>query len=406
MVIRETKRAMSFRLSRFFPSGGTGGNMAKRRTRLAVAMVYFGMGLCFASWASRIPDIKTALRLSDAMLGTILLAIPVGQLLMMPFSGRLVTRFGSRKIILFAVPMYSFIFCSIGLVSAGWQLAVILFLFGLAGNLCNISINTQAVTVERWYGRQIMASFHGSWSLAGFAGALTGLLMMNLRMPPLYHFLTVTVFVLFNLSINQPFLMEGKTVTAPGTVRRRFFSKPDKMLFQLGVIAFFSMASEGCMFDWSGIYFKEVVKVPSSLVVLGYTSFMVMMAIGRFVADGLISEFGRMRWLRISGIMISSGLFTAVFLPYLVPSTIAFMVVGIGVSSIVPTVYSAAGRHPTIAPGIALATVASVGFLGFLMGPPLIGYISEAFSLRYSFAVIGLFGLGIAFLVSRVKALN
>jgi MFS family permease len=177
-------------------------------------------------------------------------------------------------------------------------------------------------------------------------------------------------------------------------------------LFQLGVIAFFSMASEGCMFDWSGIYFKDVVKAPASLVVLGYTSFMVMMATGRFVADAIISELGRGRWLRISGILISSGLFTAVFFPFLVPSTIAFMVVGIGVSSIIPTVYSAAGRHPTIPPGIALATVASVGFLGFLMGPPLIGYISEAFSLRYSFAVIGIFGLGITFLVSRIQALN
>jgi MFS family permease len=206
--------------------------------------------------------------------------------------------------------------------------------------------------------------------------------------------------------MNRPFLLEGKTDSTPGVAGKKFFRKPDSMLFQLGVIAFFSMASEGCMFDWSGIYFKDVVKAPPSLVILGYTSFMVMMATGRFLADSIILDLGRRKWLRISGVLISSGLFTAVLFPYLIPSTMAFMVVGIGVSSIIPTVYSAAGRHPVIPPGNALATVASVGFLGFLMGPPLIGYISEALSLRYSFAVIGLFGLGIVFLVSRVKALS
>ena len=395
-----------FKRSIFFSPADVSGGPTKSRTRLAVALVYFGMGLCFSTWASRIPDIKTTLRLSDAVFGSILFAIPVGQFLMMPFSGRLVTFFGSRKVMLFAVPLYSLILCNIGLVTAGWQLAVVLFLFGLSGNLCNISINTQAITVEKWYGRQIMASFHGSWSLAGFTGALTGLLMMNFKMPPLYHFIFITSVVWINLAVNRPYLLAGRADTSSGSTRRKFFSKPDSMLFQLGVIAFFSMASEGCMFDWSGIYFKDVVNAPASLVVLGYTSFMVMMAIGRFVADSIIADLGRGRWLRISGILISSGLFTAVIFPYLIPSTIAFMVVGIGVSSVIPTVYSAAGRHPTIPPGLALATVASVGFLGFLMGPPLIGYISEAFSLRYSFAVIGIFGVGITLLVSRIRALN
>ena len=166
------------------------------------------------------------------------------------------------------------------------------------------------------------------------------------------------------------------------------------------------MASEGAMFDWSGVYFKDVVKAPSSLVILGYTSFMIMMATGRFLADYIISKIGRKRLLQICGVMISTGLFTSVLFPYLIPCTIAFMLVGLGVSSIVPTVYSAAGRHSKVPPGIALATVSSVSFLGFLMGPPLIGYISEIAGLRYSFAVIGVFGISISLLVSRIKALQ
>jgi MFS family permease len=154
------------------------------------------------------------------------------------------------------------------------------------------------------------------------------------------------------------------------------------------------------------VYFKDVVKAPASLVIVGYTSFMIMMATGRFVADYFISKIGRKRLLQICGLMISTGLFTAVIFPYLIASTLAFMLVGLGVSSIVPTVYSTAGRHATVPPGIALATVSSVSFLGFLMGPPLIGHISEAFGLRYSFAVIGIFGTGITLFVSRIQALQ
>ncbi|HUX57375.1 MAG TPA: MFS transporter [Bacteroidales bacterium] len=123
--------------------------------------MYFCTGLCFASWASRIPDIKTALNLNDAMLGSILFALPVGQFTMMPFSGRLVTRFGSHKILLFAIPSYALCLNSIGPVQEGWQLAIALYFFGLAGNLVNISINTQGVAAEYLYERPVMASFHG-----------------------------------------------------------------------------------------------------------------------------------------------------------------------------------------------------------------------------------------------------
>lgn len=378
----------------------------KKRIRIAVALVYFCMGLCFASWASRIPDIKTALHLKDGLFGSILFALPAGQFLMMPFSGKLVTRFGSRKVILIALPLYTICLSNIGLVKHGWQLAIALFLFGLAGNLCNISINTQGVATERLYERPIMATFHGGWSLAGFTGALIGLLMINIKVAPYWHFLTVISIVWIIVWINNPFLNKGKIGPNKGEPKRKFFSKPDSILLQLGIIGFCSMASEGAMFDWSGVYFKDVVKAPASLVILGYTSFMIMMATGRFVADYLISRIGRQKLLQICGVMISTGLLTAVLFPYLISCTISFMLVGLGVSSIVPTVYSAAGRHVKVPAGIALATVSSVSFLGFLMGPPLIGYISEIAGLRYSFAVIGVFGTGITLLVSRVKALQ
>ncbi|HPF51738.1 MAG TPA: MFS transporter [Draconibacterium sp.] len=378
----------------------------KPRARLAVSLVYFSMGLAFASWASRIPDIKTALQLSDGVFGSILFALPVGQFLMMPFSGKLVTRFGSDVVLKFGLPAYTIALTAIGLVQTGWQLAIVLFLFGVAGNACNISVNTQGVAAEKLYGRPIMASFHGGWSLAGFTGALIGLLMINLKVIPLWHFVTIIILVWLIVRINYPYLIKVDANPSKREPRRKFVMKPDSILLQLGIIGFFSMASEGAMFDWSGVYFKDVVKAPESLVALGYTSFMIMMASGRFLADYLIGKIGRKLLMQICGVMISTGLFTAVIFPYLIPSTFAFMLVGLGVSSIVPTVYSTAGKHEKIPPGIALATVSSVSFLGFLMGPPLIGFIAEAFGLRYSYAVIGIFGIGITLLVGKVKALQ
>lgn len=164
--------------------------------RIAVSVFFFCQGVCFASWASRIPDIKTSLNLSEAALGTILLGLPVGQLLTMPFSGRAVTRFGSKNVLRIAILCYAFSLTNIGLVNAPWQLGLCLFMFGVSGNLCNISVNTQGVNAEGLYGRPIMSSFHGVWSTAGFSGAMIGLLMMKLHLNPYIHFWIVASVVI------------------------------------------------------------------------------------------------------------------------------------------------------------------------------------------------------------------
>ena len=206
----------------------------KRRIRIAISLFYFSMGFCFASWASRIPEIKSSLGLSDAAFGTILFALPVAQFLMMTFSGKLVTYFGSRKVILFAVPGYTLCLVNLGLANHGWQLAMGLFLFGIFGNMCNISINTQGVAAEKIYKRPIMAAFHGGWSMAGFTGALVGLAMMNLKIQPYFHFLVVVAIVSLIVSINWGKLVPGKAVpTKPTGPEKKFFSKPDAGLVQL-----------------------------------------------------------------------------------------------------------------------------------------------------------------------------
>jgi len=373
------------------------------KMRLAMSFFYFGMGFCFASWASRIPDIKSFLNLSEGELGTILFALPIGQLSAMPFSGKIVTRFGSRKVLLFALPFYAFSLTNIGLAENSWQLALGLYLFGICGNFSNISINTQGVYTEQIFKKAIMGSFHGSWSLAGFCGALVGLVMMAFKLTPYQHFLIVFAIVGIIIFINYRNLAKVKVVKSETVELKPRFGKFNKSLVWLGVIGFCCMASEGIMFDWSGVYFKDIVKAPGALVILGYTSFMITMASGRFLSDILVRKFGAKKILLISGVTISVGLYTAVIFPFLIPSTLAFMMVGFGVSNVIPIIYSTTGRISNIPTGEALTIVTGISFLGFLMGPPIIGHIAELTSLRYSFGFIGIFGVFISVLAYYLK---
>ncbi len=373
--------------------------------RIAVSVFFFCQGVCFASWASRIPDIKTSLNLSEAALGTILLGLPIGQFVTMPFSGRAVTRFGSKNVLRIAILCYAFALTNIGLVNAPWQLALCLFMFGVSGNLCNISVNTQGVNAEILYGKPIMSSFHGVWSTAGFSGALIGLLMMKFQLTPYIHFWIVASVVMLLSFFFSPYLLLTPTSRAAASFKQ--LKMPHGLLLQLGIIGFCCLSCEGCMFDWSGVYFKQVVKAEGALVSLGYASFMIMMATGRFVGDKLAERFSRKKMVQVSGILIFTGMMFAVLFPYLITATIGFLVVGFGVSTIIPLLYSTVGKADLeVSKGIAIATVSSIGFLGFLMGPPLIGYIAELAGLKYSFISIAFLGLAISYLVSRVKEIQ
>lgn len=368
--------------------------------RIAVSFFYFCQGLAFASWASRIPIIKAQLQLTEAQLGTILLMLPVGQLVTMALSGKLVSKYGSHRVLPITAIIYGIILCSIAFATNAWQLGACLFLFGVVGNMCNISVNTQGVLVEGIYNKPIMASFHGVWSLAGFTGALMGLAALNLDLSTLTHFTIICSLTVMNVIANRLYLAPPADTVAK---KKMSAFKPDSVLISLGIVGFCSMATEGAMFDWSGVYFHDIVLAPERLVILGYASFMIMMAMGRFIGDRIIRRIGRQHTLQFAGILMFTGMMLSVVFPNIYSCTIGFMLVGLGVSCNVPTVYSIAGTHSKIPSGVALAMVSSISYLGFLMGPPLIGYIAELFSLRYSYAVFSFFGLLLFGMASYLK---
>lgn len=254
--------------------------------------------------------------------------------------------------------------------------------------------------MEKLYQRNIMASFHGMWSLAGFAGAAIGALMIGNEILLKYHYSIIFVVAIIAAWISFSWLLKKDQDEGED---KPIFALPDKSLLLLGLIAFCSMMAEGTMFDWSGVYFKKVVDAPEKWVGLGYVAFMVSMAATRFLADNLTKKYGIKNIIRASGILTVIGLCISIFFPYFVASIIGFFIVGAGVSSVVPLAFSAAGRTKTMSSSVALAAVSTMGFFGFLLGPPLIGFIAGWMNLKVSFSFIALTGLAVVILAGKIK---
>jgi len=381
-------------------------SVTRKTLRIAVGVLFFMAGLCFSSWASRIATIQQNMGLTDAALGAVLFSLPVGLMLSLPFSGWIITKIGSKKLLLAAILVYGICLISLGLAQNTFQLIICLVCFGFSSNAVNISVNTQAVAAEGMYDKPIMASFHGLWSLAGFTGAGIGTVMIANRIDPFHHFILVLVILAIGVAAASKYLHNDAGVlknkeTVSVSLREKF--RLMVPLLTLGSIAFCSMICEGAMFDWSVIYFKKVVAAPIALQGAGFTAFMLTMAGGRFIADWFAHRFGLKRTLQVSGSLTASGLLVAIIFPYFYTAMAGFLLVGAGVSSVVPMVYSAAGRSKTMSAGVALAAVSTIGFIGFLVGPPVIGFIAGLATLRASFAFIAVMGISVVVLSTRAK---
>ncbi len=368
-------------------------SISNQARRAILSGYFFFTGICFASWASRIPDIKLSLGLSDAQFGGMLLFLPLGSFIGIPISGSLTTRYGSNKMLKMASVLYPLALVNIGWAAGTfvWHLAIALFVFGMIGNLFNVSVNTQAVELAKLFDKSIISSFHGFWSLAGFVGGLIGSYFIAASMSPMMQFIVILSIGYLFLFLTHQHLLHSESSKQS---IKKMWTKPTPLMFQFGLIALSNMVCEGMMFDWSGVFYQSVVKVSESQRTIGYISFMACMTTGRMFADALINYWGPRKQLMLSGLLVTLGLVTAIIYPSIITSTIGFMLVGFGVSSVIPTIYGSVGKSAE--PGqasIALASVSSIGFFGFLIGPPIVGFLSGALGLRWAFLTISLLGL-------------
>lgn len=397
---------------------------SKERIRWAVLCFFLAQGLCFSSWASRIPDIKEIFEVNYAFYwGLVLFLIPVGKFVAIPLAGYLVSKLGSRIMVQVSVTGYALSLLAIGMSHTIYMLGVCLFCFGVCWNLCDISLNTQGIGIERLYGRTIMASFHGGWSLAACVGALIGFIMIVSDVSPLWHFTLIAALIFCIVFFGRSYLQDDTVAEAtPATPEEdqtmketpallSFIRKPEMLLIQLGVVGLFALIVESAMFDWSGVYFESVLQVPKSLQI-GFLVFMVMMTVGRFLTNWAYRRLGKQRVLQLAGAFIflgfsisafGGGSFESLGVKVAVNSA-GFMLVGLGISCMVPTIYSLVGAKSKTPVGIALTILSSISFIGSLIAPLLIGAISQAFHLRYAYMVVGVLGLCILLMTTFCEA--
>jgi len=361
-----------------------------------VAIFFFVSGFGFATWASRIPTIQTELHLNEAQLGAVLFALPVGLMGTAPITSVLLSRFDSRRIMMIGAVSFNLMLCLIGFASQTWELVAALVCFGSSRNLMNISANAQSVGVQSLFDRSIIARFHAVWSLAMFGGAALGSLMVSFSVAPGWHFLLVGVL----LSTFCWYAFPGSLRQQPAARERRpWFTLPNKTLAKYGLISFASMACEGTMIDWSGIYFRKAVHASRSVATLGFVVYMIAMTIGRLTGDRVVNRFGIKTTLTYSGGLIGLGLLTAVCFPYPLTAGFGFILTGFGVSCVIPMVFGMAGRTPGMSSGSSIAAVSTVAYFGFLIIPPLVGSVAQLAGLRTAYTMIACFGILITCLV-------
>lgn len=370
-----------------------------RKARLAVAVVFLVNGTTFATWAARVPAVRDHLNLSPGALGIALLGLTAGAVIALPMSGALVARYGGRRMTRIGLLLYCLALPLIALAPTLALLAITLAVFGAGNSILDVAMNAQGVEVEQSYRRPILASFHALWSLGGLVGAVLGAGAAAINMSAQLHFAIASGLLLACGLLASSWLLPTVHDRSAGSV----FARPTRKLVVFGAIAFCSLLAEGVVNDWSAIYLRDVTGASSGLAAVGYAVFSLSMAGVRLVTDRLVARIGPAPFVRGAALLAATGLGLALLVPFPLAAVIGFGLLGAGLAGVVPVVISVAGgREPAATSGPNIATVSTIGYLGFLTGPVLIGTLADLFTLRVAFlTVVVLIGI-MAVLASRL----
>ena len=355
------------------PLPRTGTATPAHKARMAASLLFLSDGMTFGTWAALLPAFQQKFDLSPGKLSWVLLGMIAGAMISMPWAGKWISRHGSHRLASpAAVGFAATLFLLAWAPSFPWLIAVAVS-FGLWKGALDVAINAQAITVEKALNRPINGSFQGFWSTGGLlASAVLGWLMQQ-HMPPTYLLCAMAIVLLVPAIGSFGKLLPDTAVTP--TIVTETAGRRSAWLWWLGGLAFLALFSEGVMFDWSAVYIHTVGGLTVAQAPIGFTAFALCMAAARFGGDWLTQRVGAANTLRISGLTLAGGLAIAVLFPNPLAILTGFALVGFGTANTVPVIFSATGRlgHGT---GTNLAAVTTMGYLGFLSGPPLIGFLA------------------------------
>lgn len=359
---------------------------AERSTKF----IFLVCGLGISSWAPMVPYAKERLGLNDANLGLLLLLLGAGAIAMMPISGVLSHRFGSRLVILWSALLMALMLPLLMLTETSIQMGVALFIFGAAVGTVDVAMNTQGVQVENMSEKPIMSALHGLFSVGGLLGSLGLGFLMRLGLEPVIAAITIAMILILIVSLNFKSLFDK--ATEQHAVQKFSVVSKEKSgswftgsVVFLGLMCFAVFLSEGAMLDWSALFLKENRGVTESFSGIGYAAFSIAMAFMRLTGDKLVAKFDGKTVVVTGSLVAAMGILLAVFSPWLVTTILGFILLGLGAANIVPVFISEGGKLKDVPATIAIPVITTIGYAGQLAGPAILGFIAYSFSLPIAF---------------------
>ena len=389
------------------------------RARWGVGLIFFVNGAAFASWVSRIPALRAGMGLSDGALGSVLFAMSCGVLLSFPLAGKGAQLLGARQLALLAGVALLLMLPVPFLIGILPSLLLVMLEVGAALGSMQVAMNVLAVDVQARVPRPIMSSLHGAWSAGGLVGAGVGSLAAHAGLRPLTHLVGVALalagVLLLALMLLLRARLPARSSTAPLRPSMSFPRRGwrgDRMVLGLGVICFCAFLTEGALADWSAVWLHDKALASESRAALGYAIFAGAMTTMRLVGDRVLEAFGSVRVLRLLTALGAAALAGALLLARADATMVALVLLGLGMATVVPTAFAAAGRRSDALAGgaageesaaRAVALLSGFGYSGLLLGPPLIGWLAQATSLTWA---LGLLVLLVAAIVALVPLLG
>lgn len=366
-----------------------GGETAAPAARVAVGTMFFLLGAVFGSWVSRIPAVQQNTGVTTGTLSIALVSGSLAGMAAMSVTGHLAERFGARSLTRAGIVLLCLALPLPALAGGLPGLAAALVIFSVGFGVMEVGVNAEAVRVERMHGRPIMSALHGLFSIGGMTGSAAGGLAAARGLGALPHFLAAAA-VLTCAGIAAGWFLPPETVTPREEQPRQRFAVrlPAPAVLGLGLLALCALITEGAMSDWTALYFVRVLHTGPGLGAFGFSVFSLCMAGARLMGDVAARRFGAAASVRGGALLAAAGLAVALAASHPAPAIVGFGCVGLGVAVAVPLVYSAAGRVPGVTPSRGLASVATMGSFGFLVGPPTIGFSAEAWGLRAGLALL------------------
>lgn len=378
----------------------------------ATQFIFFTCGLGISSWAPMVPYVKDRLMLNEADLGFLLLLLGLGAIVMMPVSGILMNKIGSRKVIVISTFLVALAMPFLTIISTFTGMAIVLFIFGCGIGTVDVAMNAHGVQVQNLYGRPIMSSLHGLFSVGGLLGPLGIGFLMKSGLNPLYAAIAIALLLiilavsqykyLFDSDFEKETINQFTQATEEKSLNKSKFQWLNGSILLLGFMCFSTFLSEGAMLDWSAVFLRDLKDITPEFAGAGYAAFSIAMAVMRLLGDRIVSKLNSKTVVTGGGLIAVTGviLIIAGSLPV---SILGFILLGAGAANIVPIFFSEGGKIPGVSPTTSISAITTMGYAGQLAGPALLGYIAHLFSLQIAFGLIAFLLLAVAVIYGLKK---